>query len=102
MPSAATPWARSSRRSAATAPCSTATRRCRPGSRWERTCAAQAFFPMQADAQARVVFGLFSFYGVLGMRGQVRDSDDVVPLQNYQPVSASRLVSREHYVMVRA
>jgi hypothetical protein len=64
--------------------------------------AKQAFFPMQADAQARVGFGMVSFYGVLGLRGQVRGDGDVVPLQNYQPVSASRLVSREHYVMVRA
>jgi hypothetical protein len=57
---------------------------------------------MQADAQGRVGVGLFSFYGVLGFRGQVRDDEDIVPPQNYQPITASRLVSREHYVMLRA
>jgi hypothetical protein len=61
-----------------------------------------AVFPMQADAEARLALGLFSFYGVAGLRGQARTSADVVPLQNYQPVSASRFVSREHYVMLRA
>jgi hypothetical protein len=61
-----------------------------------------AVFPMQADAEGRFAYGLFSFYGVAGLRGQVRSSSDVVPLQNYQPVSASRFVSREHYVMLRA
>jgi hypothetical protein len=62
----------------------------------------RAFFPMQADAQARFAYELFSFYGVLGLRGQVRDSDETVPADNYQPASTSRLVSREHYVMMRA
>jgi hypothetical protein len=59
-----------------------------------------AVFPMQADAEARVALpaGL-SLYGVLGLRGQVRDPDLLVPEQNFQPVSTSELVSREHYLM---
>jgi hypothetical protein len=61
-----------------------------------------AVFPMQADAEARVTYHLVSFYGVLGFRGQVRSDDSVVPLQNYQPITDSRLISREHYLMVRA
>jgi hypothetical protein len=61
-----------------------------------------AAFPMQADAQARLVYGPLSFYGVLGFRGQVRSDSDVIPLQNYQPITASQLVSREHYFMLRA
>lgn len=62
---------------------------------------AVAVFPMQADAAARVIIpdtGL-SVVGIVGLRGQVRDPDALVPLQNYQPTSTSRLVSREHYVM---
>jgi hypothetical protein len=61
-----------------------------------------AVFPMQADAEGRYVYGLFSFYGVLGLRGQVRSSSDIVPDQNYQPVDQSQLISREHYIMLRA
>jgi hypothetical protein len=60
-----------------------------------------AAFPMQADAQARVAIpdtGL-SLSGTIGLRGQVRDPGALIPLQNYQPVSTSRLVSREHYLM---
>ncbi len=61
-----------------------------------------AVFPMQADAEARAAYGVVSFYGVLGLRGQVRSDDTIVPEQNYQPVTASTLVSREHYIMVRS
>jgi hypothetical protein len=61
-----------------------------------------AVFPMQADAEGRFSYSLFSFYGVVGLRGQARTSSDIVPTQNYQPVSESRLVSREHYFMLRA
>lgn len=60
-----------------------------------------AAFPMQADAAARVVVpdtGL-SVVGTLGLRGQARDPDVLVPAQNYQPTSTSRLISREHYLM---
>ena len=61
-----------------------------------------AVFPMQADAYARVAFGGgLSAYGVLGFRGQVRDSSGPVPLQNYQPIDSSRLISREHYLMLQ-
>jgi hypothetical protein len=59
-----------------------------------------AVFPMQADVAARVALPAgFSVQGVLGLRGQVRDPDLVVPIQNFQPVSTSQLVSREHYAM---
>jgi hypothetical protein len=58
-----------------------------------------AVFPMQADLQARAIFGGgVSFSATGGMRGRVRDPDVVVPPQNYQPISASRLISREHYL----
>lgn len=59
-----------------------------------------AAFPMQADLYARLAFGAgISFYGVGGFRGQARDPGAVVPMQNYQPISTSRLISREHYLM---
>jgi hypothetical protein len=61
-----------------------------------------AVFPMQADAQGRAAVGAVSFYGVLGFRGQVRSDSDIIPTQNYQPVTASQLISREHYLMLRA
>jgi hypothetical protein len=60
-----------------------------------------AVFPMQADAQLRAVKGVLSFYGVLGFRGQVRDSDSLIPYQNYQPISTSTLISREHYITLQ-
>jgi len=62
-----------------------------------------AVFPMQADATARLAapsIGL-SILGTIGLRGQVRDPDVLVPIQNYQPVSTSELISREHYVMLQ-
>jgi hypothetical protein len=59
-----------------------------------------AVFPMQADLEARLALPAgFSVEAVGGLRGQVRSPDQVIPLQNYQPVSTSQLVSREHYVM---
>ena len=59
-----------------------------------------AVFPMQADLSARVALPAgFSIEAIGGLRGQVRSPDQVVPLQNYQPVSTSQLVSREHYLM---
>ena len=64
--------------------------------------ASAAVFPMQADAMARVSYHLVSFSGTVGFRGQVRSDDSLVPLQNYQPITDSRLISREHYVLVRA
>jgi hypothetical protein len=59
-----------------------------------------AAFPMQADVTARIAlpFG-FSVLGVLGFRDQVRNPDVLVPEQNFQPVSTSQLISREHYAM---
>jgi hypothetical protein len=59
-----------------------------------------AAFPMQADVSARVALPAgFSVEGVLGLRGQVRDPTLLVPIQNFQPVSTSQLISREHYLM---
>lgn len=59
-----------------------------------------AVFPMQADLGARVAlpWGL-SISAVGGFRDQVRDPSLALPLQNFQPMSASRLISREHYLM---
>jgi hypothetical protein len=61
----------------------------------------QAIFPMQADLLVRIAVGDFSIYGNGGLRGQVRSNVDLVPDQNYQPISDSRLISREHYLMWR-
>ncbi len=59
-----------------------------------------AFFPMQADLYARVAFGHgFSASAIGGLRGQIRDGNDLVPDQNYQPIDGSQFISREHYVM---
>ncbi|HVV50601.1 MAG TPA: hypothetical protein VHO06_13125 [Polyangia bacterium] len=59
-----------------------------------------AVFPMQADVEARVALPAgFSVEAVGGLRGQVRDPSVLVPIQDFQPVSTSELVSREHYVM---
>jgi hypothetical protein len=59
-----------------------------------------AVFPMQADLEARIgSFWGVSFYATGGFRGQVRTPDNPVPLQNYQPIDSSRLISREHYIM---
>jgi len=59
-----------------------------------------AVFPMQADLTARIALPLgFSVLGVLGFRDQVRNPDVLIPEQNFQPVSTSQLVSREHYAM---
>ena len=59
-----------------------------------------AFFPMQADLAARVAMPAgFSVEAVGGLRGQVRSPDLLVPIQNFQPVDTSQLISREHYVM---
>jgi hypothetical protein len=61
---------------------------------------SQAFFPMQADLELRVALPWrFSAYGTGGLRAQSRDNEDLVPTQNYQPISTSRLISREHWLM---
>lgn len=60
-----------------------------------------AAFPMQADAQVRLNHEWISAYGVVGMRGQARSDGEVVPAQNYQPITGSRFVSREHYVTLQ-
>ncbi len=59
-----------------------------------------AVFPMQADLAGRVALPLgFSVSGVVGLRGQVRDPDLLVPYQNFHPISTSQLISREHDLM---
>lgn len=59
-----------------------------------------AAFPMQADLDARLSFGGGVSLAVTGgFRGQARQPDNPVPMQNYQPIESSRLISREHYVM---
>jgi hypothetical protein len=62
--------------------------------------ASRALFPMQADleARAKLIIG-FSVYATAGLRGQVRANEDLVPTQNYQPVSTSRFLSREHWLL---
>ncbi|HVZ88877.1 MAG TPA: hypothetical protein VHG72_18045 [Polyangia bacterium] len=59
-----------------------------------------AAFPMQAELDARIALpaGL-SILGNVGLRGQVRDPDVAIPIQNFQPVSTSQLIFPEHYVM---
>jgi hypothetical protein len=64
----------------------------------ELTGSRTAIFPMQADLSGRVaIIGGLSFTGIAGVRGQQRPSEGFTPFQNYQPVHASRFVSREHY-----
>jgi hypothetical protein len=58
-----------------------------------------AVFPMQADVNVRLATHGVSLNGTIGLRGQVRDPGVIVPIQNYQPVSTSELISREHYAM---
>ena len=59
-----------------------------------------AVFPMQADLSGRIALPRgFSISAIGGLRGQVRDPDLLVPIQNFQPVSTSELISREHYLM---
>ncbi len=60
--------------------------------------ATQAVFPMQADLQVRLSRGDFSVSATGGLRARVRDEREIVPFENYQPISTSRFVSREHYV----
>jgi hypothetical protein len=58
-----------------------------------------AAFPMQADLYGRIAIGAgLSLSGTGGLRGQIRNPDVLVPVQNYQPTSTSRLVSREHFL----
>jgi hypothetical protein len=57
-------------------------------------------FPMQADLEARAALPAgFSLYGTLGLRGRVRTGGPFVPTQNYQPISTSELISREHWAL---
>jgi hypothetical protein len=59
-----------------------------------------AIFPMQADLEVRAALAWgFSAYATGGLRGQVRPNEDLIPEQNYQPISTSRLISREHWLM---
>jgi hypothetical protein len=62
----------------------------------------RAWFPMQADLQARVALGeSWSIAASGGLRGRSRKPGDIVPDTNFQPIHASRLISREHYLMWR-
>jgi hypothetical protein len=60
-----------------------------------------AAFPMQAQLAARASLADFSAYGSVAYRGQIRSNDSLVPQQNNQPITASWLISPEHYVMWR-
>jgi hypothetical protein len=56
-------------------------------------------FPLQADLEGRAALphGI-SLSATVGMRGQARDPDLIVPPQDPQPSTLSRFISREHYV----
>jgi hypothetical protein len=59
-----------------------------------------AAFPMQADAYARAAIPRgFSVSVTAGLRGQIRDPEEPVPPDSFQPTDAYRFISREHYVM---
>jgi hypothetical protein len=59
-----------------------------------------AVFPMQADLSGRAALPEgFSITATVGFRGQIRDPDLDAPPGNFQPVSTSRFISREHFVM---
>ena len=54
----------------------------------------------QADATLAVLADGWSALGTLGTRGDFPGGGaGMVPAQNYQPVAASRLISREHWLM---
>jgi hypothetical protein len=60
-----------------------------------------SYFPMQADATARLAIGdAVSVYGTLGYRGQVRTVDEPTGAGAADPL-ASRFISREHWLMWR-
>lgn len=64
--------------------------------------AEKLLFPMQADVYARASFtDAISASVTAGVRGQARKSPGPVDAADYQPVPASRFVSREHYLMWR-
>ncbi len=60
-----------------------------------------ALFPMQADAQVRVAGGGFSALATVGFRGQARTAPEKLAPDNPKPSAASRVISREHYLMWR-
>ncbi len=65
--------------------------------------ALKALFPMQADAYARVTFlDQFSLALTAGIRGQTRKASGDIGPDNFRPETASRFVSREHYLLWRA
>jgi hypothetical protein len=58
-----------------------------------------AVFPMQADLYVRLALGKgFSLSATGGFRGQIRQGNELIPPQNYQPIDASQAISREHYL----
>jgi hypothetical protein len=70
-----------------------------PGTQVAATASVPATFPVEAQAEALLLLRQISAYGSLGARGQLRGDDTQVPLQNYQPLANSWLVSREHWLM---
>src|SRR5262249_55028109 len=59
-----------------------------------------AVFPMQAEMAASIALpDDLSLAGRVGLRGQGRKQDAMVPEQNYQPSTDSQLISSEHFVM---
>jgi hypothetical protein len=58
-----------------------------------------AAFPMQADVGVRVAVphGV-SATATVGYLGQMRDNEDIVPDDSFQPNTASRFISREHFL----
>ena len=55
--------------------------------------------PMEAEVEGLLRSGSVSLYSTLGARGQLGTDSSPVPLQNYQPLPTSWLVSREHWLM---
>ena len=61
-----------------------------------------AVFPMQADLGARASLpASLSLAVTVGARGQTRISGNQLGSDNYQPASATRFISQEHYLMWR-
>ncbi len=61
--------------------------------------ASDAFSPLQAEVQADLSLGGLSAYGTVGTRGDWWTPDEPVPTQNYHAVTASHVVSREHWLL---
>jgi hypothetical protein len=63
----------------------------------------ETIFPMQADGYMRFAFlESFSLSLTGGIRGRVRAADETLGNNNFEPATANRVVSREHYLMWRS